>query len=470
MSRVLIKRVQDNRDEVRREAAEIREQAKTIQDRAGGAALGAQDTRAMSRLTKRAEEIAEELRLFDERIDELLDQTLREDVAAESRRLTGNANTGPFAAGGVAYANGRSATYHEGKDSPSFFADLADARRGDADAADRLRRNNAEVGETRALGNTGAVGGSGGDFAPPAWLIDKYVRLARPGRVFADSVHKEDLPLGVSSVNIPKILTGTTTAVQTTQNTAVSQTDPTTASVSSGITSIAGKLVFSRQLVDQSGIAFDQVVMQDLMADYARQLDVQTLVGTGTGTQLRGYLTAAASSPNAQVWTQATPTASGFYSQLAKLQGAINATRYLPPDTVVMAPRRWAWFASFTDSTGRPLVVPTSDAAQNSLAHPSDPAAQGMVGSVLGMRVLTDPNLPLTLGAGSNQDPVLMYRSDDLWLWESDLRAEIFEATYADTGSLLARVLGYSAFIPDRYSASLGTLLGTGLIPPTFAG
>ncbi|WP_295701099.1 hypothetical protein, partial [Lapillicoccus sp.] len=156
---------------------------------------------------------------------------------------------------------------------------------------------------------------------------------------------------------------------------------------------------------------------------------------------------------------------------LAKLQGAINASRYASPDAVVMHPRRWAWFASFTDSTGRPLVVPSSGgSAFNAMATPDVNAAAGFVGSVLGMQVFTDPNIPTNLGTGTNQDVVLMFKRDDVWLWESTLRAEAFTQTMADSLGVLFRVYNYAAMIPERYAASLGQLSGTGLVTPTFAG
>jgi len=400
---------------------------------------------------------------IDERLEELEYEAKRSASAAEALK---DMYVPPGIGGG--YTSGGE-TYHRGATSPSYFADLYNAQRGDANASDRLRRNNREVGmESRALGNTGATGGSGGEFAPPAWIIDQYVKLARPGRVTADLFHKEALPAGVSSVNIPKIATGTTVAQQTTQNTAVAQTDITSTSLSSGIVTLAGKQVVSQQLLDQGGIRVDEVILEDLAADLARQLGTQALTGSGTGGQLKGFLTATSS--NVVTWTQATPTASGFYAQLAKLQGQINATRYKAPDACVMHPRRWAWFASFTDSTGRPLVVPTSGSF-NSMANPTDgmQAAAGHVGSVLGMDVYTDPNLPVNGGTGTNQDTVLMFVRDDVWLYEGTLRAEAFTQPYADSMGILYRVFNYFAMIPDRYSASLGQISGTGLVTPTFA-
>jgi len=400
------------------------------------------------------------VREFDERITELADEAKRSASAAEAR-------IGFSEPSGIGGAFTSSSTYHAGPHSPSFFKDLIHARSGDANAADRLRRNNSENGlETRALGNTNATGGSGGEFAPPGFLVDEYVKLARPGRVVADRFRHEMLPPGVSSINVPRVATGTTVAIQSTQNTALAQTDVTTASLSSGIVTHGGKQVVSRQLLDQSAVPFDRVILEDLAAHHARALGTDVITGSGTGGQLRGYLTPASTSVN--TWTTASPTAQAFYGRLAQLQGTINGSRFKAPDTVVMHPRRWAWFASYVDSSGRPLVVPTAGGF-NALANRDDNQGVGHVGQVLGMDVFTDANIPTNLGAGSNQDIVLTMVSDDIVLWESPLQAEAFEAPYADSMGVLYRIFNYAALIPDRYLASLGQITGTGLTPPVFS-
>ncbi len=398
---------------------------------------------------------------IDERIAELEHEARGAATVAETRRMFGDGGTP-----GIGGAHTSSETYHPGPNSPSFFKDLIHARSGDANAADRLRRNNAENGmEKRALGNTNGTGGSGGEFAPPGYLVSDYIRLARPGRVVADRFRHADLPQGVSSVNVPKVATGTTVAVQSTQNTALAQTDVTTASLSSGIVTHGGKQIISRQLLDQSAVPFDRVILEDLAASHAQALGTDVITGSGTGGQLRGYLTPASTSVN--TWTTTSPTASAFYGRLAQLQGTINGSRFKAPDTVVMHPRRYAWFASFTDSTGRPLVAPTAG-SYNAMATRDDNQGVGHVAEVLGMSVWTDANIPTNLGAGANQDVVLMMVSDDIMLWESPLQAESFEAPYSDSMGVLYRIFNYTALIPDRYLASLGQVTGTGLVPPVF--
>ncbi len=329
MTDTVIDRVRQSRDANRQEREGLRADMDAIITRSAanpGQTLNAQDSRRFSRLEARGREMASEARQLDDRLDELVDSQRRLDRTAAATAGTGDlAETrGPRS---PMYTS--SETYHKGTNSPSFFRDLIFAQRGDANAADRLRTNNAEVGlEARALGNTSSTGGSGGEFAPPGWLINDWVQLARPGRVTADLFHHEALPPGVSSVNLPRVGSGTAVTVQSTQNTTLANVDLTSAALSSGVVTIGGRQIVSQQLLDQSPVQFDRIVLEDLAQDYARALGVQVLTGSGTAGQLKGYLTPA--STNVVTWTQATPTASGFYSQLAKLQGQIRRRHHAP--------------------------------------------------------------------------------------------------------------------------------------------
>jgi hypothetical protein len=69
------------------------------------------------------------------------------------------------------------------------------------------------------------VDGQGGYAVPPAWLVDMYVELARPGRAFANLCQRLPLPGGTDSINIPKVLSGTSVGIQTADNQPVSDTD-----------------------------------------------------------------------------------------------------------------------------------------------------------------------------------------------------------------------------------------------------
>jgi HK97 family phage major capsid protein len=255
--------------------------------------------------------------------------------------------------------------------------------------------------------------------------------------------------------------------VQNPQNTALSQTDLTTNSVSSSITTVGGKQVVSMQLLQQSGLNFDEVILGDLAADYAKQLDTQWLSGTGANGQLRGVTGAAGATVT---YTDASPAVAGagkFYAQVAKAIQTVETTRYAPPDTILMHPRRWAWLTASFDGNNRPLIVPSSN-GYNAIGTPGAVKEQGLVGEVLGLPVYTDPNIATNLGAGTNQDTVYVLKASDLWLWETAVQAEAFTATYADSMGVLFRLFAYSASIPDRYAASICLISGTGLVTPAF--
>lgn len=406
----------------------------------------------------------EYLGALDERIAELAEQEKREERANAHHVLAGTAERESRGYENQTRVSGEQVyTPERGQ---SFFQDLIHCRRGDWAAADRLHRNNQVQYESRALGNTGAVGGSGGEFAAPAWLVDQFVELARPGRVAADLTTKATLPGGVSSINLPAVATGTTEAVQTTQNTAVSQTDLTTAAVSSNIVTIAGKQVISQQLIDQSGVAFDQVIFSDLTRACAQQLDLQVLSGTGTGGQLAGLLNVTGA--NAITFTAATPAvtgAGGFLNAITRAINAVQVTRYLAPTAILMHPRRWNWVLEATDTSNRPLVTPNGP-QYNGVGVLGNVNGQGEAGTLQGLPVFLDPNVPTNLGAGTNQDPVVVARFEDLFLWETAPVAASFDQPYSDSLSVLLRLHQYAAFIPKRYPSALAIINGTGMVAP----
>jgi len=413
-----------------------------------------------------------EIRAQDERIKELADEAKRSASAAEARK--------EFVVPGDGTPQGGAkvtdpTVYVRENHKVSYFRDLVTSKfDGDNSAVDRLVRHSkaaADV-EQRALGNTNATGGSGGEFAPPEWIVDEWIRLARPGRVIADLFHHSDVPRGVSSINIPKISTGTSVALQTSQNSALAQTDLTTTYVSSGFSTLGGKQLVSQMLLDQSAINFDQVITTDLAAAYGQVLGTNIWSGAGTGVnnnaQVNGLTTAAVPAGNVVGFATTTPTAANLYSKAGGALAAFSANRFAQPTHWLMHPRRWYWLVTQSDTQSRPLVVPTQ-VAYNPIATADNPSmVAGNVGMFLGLPVVIDPLMPANFGAGSNQDRVYLIKADDLWLFESDPRSEVFRETYADSVGVLFRLYAYVATIVNRQANSIAYIDGTGLIAPTF--
>ena len=418
-----------------------------------------------------------ELRTLDERIVEVREAQAREDAAGAFRAEAGA--DAPDAVEARSAASGTKVTdpplyVASGGTGHSYFRDMAAVAlntAGRADATDRLVRNSRRVAdEQRALGNTNTTGGSGGEFAPPTWLVSEYIKLARAGRVTANLLKRGEVPDGTSSINLPKVLTGTTVAIQSTQNTALSQTDLTTGFVSTGFTTVGGKEVVSQQIIDQAALPFDQVVLADLAAAYATQIGTQIYFGAGTGANnnsvINGLNNATTIAANQAVL--GTATVQAFYSKAAGMMSSFVTNRFEEPTHWLMHPRRWYWLLASVDTQNRPLVVPNA-VAYNPIATDSpDTTVQGVAGMFLGLPVVIDPNIPTALGVGTNQDEVFLIKADDMWLFESTPKAEAFRETYADSIGVLFRLYSYAGTILNRYNTSIATMNGVGLVAPTF--
>ncbi|MET8433415.1 phage major capsid protein [Streptomyces sp900116325] len=411
---------------------------------------------------QRFNELEADAKGHGERVEELESQAAADDAAAETARRYAphSGATMPTASLRI---NEPSIYSREGRN--SYFLDMARvAMTNDNEARKRLERNNAE----QRAGLT-TTNGSGGEFVPPAWLVDQYVRYARPHRVFADLVETQPLPAGTDVISIPKVSGGTATAAQATQNTGIQVTDMTTTSISAPVFTVAGGQVASLQMIEQSPIRTDEVILSDLAAAYAQNLDTLYLSGSGSAGQPTGILNVAGI--NAVTWSPTgtpllTGTATGgtLYSAVASAISKIWSARYAAPTAIVMNPRRFAWMLAQVDGSNRPIIVPAQGGAFNApgLLGP-DLNAEGPVGTFAGLPVYLDPNIPTNLGAGTNEDRIIVLKADDVFAWEGNFKAEAFPQTYANQLSLFLRVYNYAAFQGARYPSSISVISGTGL-------
>lgn len=410
----------------------------------------------------------------------------REKELVEAERRQGIANNTPAIPASTekrtdaTHVAGEPRVYAKGN-GQSYFLDIARAETGHGDSAgarsrlalhatqsdgELAKRDGQSPFEKRV--NPNRTDGQGGFFVPPTWLVDENVPLYRAGRTTADLVRNLDLPSGTDSINIPKVLTGTSAAIQTADAAAVSSTDLTDTSVSGGVKTIAGQQDIALQLLEQSPIAFDEVVYQDLIRAYNVALDKQVLAGSNAAGQVKGITTMAGT--NAVTYTDATPTLGELYPLLA---GAISQAAYaagghfdLTSTVFVMHPRRWFWALGQVDSNSRPIVVPDVYSAFNPAGTGTATQALGRVGTILGVPVYIDGNITVTNGAGT-EDQILFLKTDDIFLFEGNLRTRALMEVLSGTLQVRLQVYNYLAVIADRLAGAHSIISGTGLIAPS---
>lgn len=425
------------------------------------AELSEEEDAAFRAFTSKVAEIDVDLAAKDERIAELSAEEER------NQKLTEGAAAVRRAQARAAVGN-EALTYRKDDIHSSYFADLAKVQLNMDDSGEciqRLQRHASEVRSAPEYRDLARTDGNGGYFVPPSWLMTDYAELARAGRPTANLVNSQPLPSGTDSINIPTIATGTATAIQTADNAAVQEVDLTDSTIAAGVKTIAGQQDVAIQLIDQSPVAFDQIIFSDLMADYATKVDLQVISGSNASGQVKGIRNATGT--NAVTYTDTSPTVGELFPKIADAIQQVHTGRFLPPTVIVMHPRRWAWLTASVDTTGRPLVA-VAGASQNAVATFNGVLSQQVVGTMQGLPVVTDPNIPTNLGTGTNEDVILVMRASDLLLWESSVRSRVLPEVGSGTLTVRLQVYGYIAFSAERYPKSTSIIGGTGLVTPTF--
>jgi hypothetical protein len=312
----------------------------------------------------------------------------------------------------------------------------------------------------RAAGdaNTGAFTG----LVVPQYLTDMYAPATANLRPFADVCNKHELPASGMTVNISRITTPTSVALQATELTAVSATSIDDTLLTENVQTAAGQQTLSRQALER-GTGIEEVVMGDLFRRYATTLD-STLINQAT--------TGLAAVAQANTYTDASPTAAELYPKFAAAAAGVEAALlgFAVPSHAIMHSRRWYWLQSQVGPNWPFMSQPGLDPRVGA-SNANVPYATGTRGLLPnGMAAIVDNNLSTNNGAGTNEDLIYVVPSDECHLWE-DPQAPVFiraeQAAAANLGVLMV-LYGYFAYSFRRYSNSMQSITGTGLVTPAF--
>jgi HK97 family phage major capsid protein len=368
----------------------------------------------------------------------------------------------PKVGGAVVTSEARTYTPESGN---SFIRDAFSAQiTGDFSANERLARHMKEESvERRDVGTANFVG-----LVIPQYLTDLAAPYARAGRPTADfATNKMSLPNSGMKLEISRMTTGTSVDVQETQNTAVSETDADDTLLTVDVRTIAGQQDLSRQVIER-GTGVDEFVIRDLIRAWHTKLDEQILSGSGSNGQIKGIRN---SGGTAVTFTSTAPTVALLYPKLADALQSVQSNVFTTPTHWIMHPRRLAFLLAATDSSGRPLVVPTANGQFNAAGVGAGVAEYGNSGyQLLGLPVITDANVVTNLGTNTNQDEIYLVDAREMHLWEQAGApfALRFDATAPGSLSIKTVIYGYAAFTAERYAKAASIIGGTGLTAPTF--
>jgi HK97 family phage major capsid protein len=409
-----------------------------------------------------------------------------EDAHSESERTRGNLEAAERRSRLAAVEGGRPAavarggrrelTYRPDVRGRSFFRDAYLAQFGmDTAARERLDSHGREMEdefrdrgivlhepETRDVG-TGAFTG----LVTPVYLEEQFVELRRAMFPLYEGLSKLPLPATGMTVNIGRLTTGTGVAAQASENAAVQETDADDTLLTINVRTYSGQQDLSRQSIER-GVNVDEVIFRDLSRAYLTRLGDAVYNADGTsGTHLGIRSTAGIISVT---YTDATPTVPELWPKLQDAIQQVNAGLFAPANVITMAPRRWGWMNAAVDGSLRPFVTPNTAVAVNPFAVGGAAGYGAPVGSISGLPVMTDGNVPLTAGAGT-EDVIFILNTSELFFWQEGSdgmpRRFQFEQAAAPQSIRLA-VWGYSAFSAGRLPAASAIVIGTGLIAPVF--
>lgn len=335
----------------------------------------------------------------------------------------------------------------------------------DVEAASRLSRHMAEERVERAEYLTRAVGtGAFAGLTVPQYLTEMYAPATAALRPFADICNGHPLPESGMSVNISRITTTSSAALQASQNTAVSETNMQDTLLTVNVQTAAGQQTVSRQAIDR-GTGIEDVTMQDLFNRVATVLN---------GTLLTQATTGLTNVAQAISYTDAAPSGSKLYPKILGAAAGVEANLLAMgrPTHAVMHSRRWYWLSSQMSATW-PMInwtnLPTEQVGVGDSKSSYNSGPRGVL--PCGLEVIVDNNISTTLGTGANEDEMYVVPSSECHLWEDPnapmfIRAE--QPSAANLGVLLV-AYSYFAYTFGRYANAVQKIAGSGLSTPNFA-
>ena len=403
-----------------------------------------------------------EIEKLDERIEQITDIEVRKAKAAELAAAV-DGDTVETRSAAPARVISEEATYHE-RGSHDFLADAIAAEFGGSyEARERIQRYQRETLEKRDSGSSNFAG-----LVVPNYLVSEFAPLRRAGRPVLDISRNMQLPASGMSLNIGRLTTGVTSYVQSSENSAPTESSPDDTLLTIPVNTVASMFDLSKQAVLR-GTGVETQLLGDAIRSYQTKLDALAINGSGSSGEHRGILNT--TGINATTYTDSTPTWAEFFPKLVAAIQDISSNFYGGATHIVAHPTLIGCWLRALDSTNRPLFNSTAGNPFNAPGTYDRPAYDMGGLQILGIPVIADANMPTNLGSGTNETAVIVGDFSESYIWEDNGGSPMYVRFEQPDGNIAIRtvVFGFSGYTAGKYPTAFSAITGTGLIAANWA-
>lgn len=299
---------------------------------------------------------------------------------------------------------------------PSFVRDTFAARvNDDPDATDRLRKFQAQQQEMAAFATVNRTGGAA--VIPPGYKPDMYLPQLFQGRPLLDMVSKGSLS-DATPFTIPKFTSASGATADHVEGTNPSDGTLTLGTVTVTPGAISGRFRITREMVDAANPAIDAIALNALKESYSQQTEGKVYALLNGAAGVGGTITSGTVPSGAAVVTATGAGSSGAAG--VALIGAVRQQmveypfrRFAQANRLAVSSEAAVQLAKACDSTGRPLLprLGATNAVGQGSAYAGAFDLDGLAAT---------PAWSMTGNAAGDADTI-MFNSQDVWAWESNL-------------------------------------------------
>ena len=403
-----------------------------------------------------------EIEKLDERIEQISDLEIRKAKAAELAASV-DGQTVEKRSAAPARVISEEATYHE-RSGNDFLADAIAAEFGGSyEARERITRYQRETMEKRDSGTSNFAG-----LVVPQYLVSSFAQLRRAGRPTLDISTNSALPASGMTLNIGRLTTGVTSYVQSSENSAPTESSPDDTLLTVNVNTVASMFDLSKQAILR-GTGVETQLLGDAVRSYQTKVDGLALNGSGSSGEHRGILNT--SGINAVTYTDASSTWAEFFPKLVQAITDISTNFYGGATHIVAHPSIIGCWLRALDTTNRPQFGNTAGNPMNAAATFDRPAYDMGGLQILGLPVIADANMPTNLGTGTNESAVIVGDFSESYIWEDNGGSPLYVRFEQPDGNIAIRtvVFGFSAYTAGKYPTAFSAITGTGLIAANWA-